>query len=411
MIKNIFRGVIGSGLTAIIQIFCTFVITHLVMKNLNITFASAWFLFYSIALLLYISDFGLSPTLAREIAFLHKQQDINKAQLHSILHTSLGLNFYSAIIFCVLFLLGGEYYLHSVFHGADAVIIMKSFMYFMLGSFFLFLNIPLLAIHYGFGHVFTERFLKSFTILFSTILMCVYFSWSHDFEKMCILWFGANLFIHLTIKVYTCFKFKFGFFSIKIEKVCVKRILSMSMQQGLVGLGAWVTFQTGYFISAHQLGAQFVAEYAPLMQVTLGIMSIANLLQYSCTPFISRIYIRGDIKKVVDFVLKFNQLVLLVTITSGVYLFINAPLLFSYWLGSNFHYFPAVFAILLVMVVSEVNHVSFVSNAIACGYLKFMKISWYGACASFTFALILQKYLGLAGVALGLCLGQLATNN
>jgi len=196
-----------------------------------------------------------------------------------------------------------------------------------------------------------------------------------------------------------------------IEAACATRILSMSMQQGLVGLGAWLTFQTGYFIIAHQLDVKDIATYAPLMQVTLGVVAIANLLQYSSTPFISRLYIRGELKRVVEFVLKFNQFVLLVTISSVVFLYINAPLLFYYWLGPSFHYLSSAFAILLIMVVLEVNHVSVVCNAIACGYLKFMKIAWCGALASFVFALILQKYLGVTGIALGLCLGQLTTNN
>lgn len=411
MLKSILSGVIGSIITILVQIFSVFFITHLVFEHLKPTYASAWFLFYSIAQLLYVFDFGLSATLAREIAFTHRKEGIDFKRLHSVLRVSIGLNFIFGLIFLLLLLVMGEFYLSTIFHSLDTVIIQQSFIYFLGGAFFLFLNLPLLAIHYGFGHVFTERFLRAIILVVSVIALFIFFKWSNNFIWMCIIWLLVNALAHIFLRIYTCLKFNVSFFNLSINKAIAKDILSNSSQQGLIVLGAWIIFQIGYFIIAHKLGAVYVSQYAPLMQLATGLMLLASFLQYSSSPFISRLYIQGEHERVVYFLLKFNKCVLLITIAAAFFLVFNAPFIFEYWLGSTFKYSSWTFIILLIMVVLEVNHVSLASGAISCGYLRFTKLAWSAAFFSCLFGLILAKSLGLVGIALGLCLAQLITNN
>jgi O-antigen/teichoic acid export membrane protein len=411
MLKSIFSGVLGSIITILAQIISTFFITHLIIKYLRPDYASAWFLFYSLAQLIYIFDFGLSPTLAREIAFIHTKDGINIKKLYSILSTSIGLSFILGIVIFLLFLIIGDYYLSHIFHGLDVPIILHSYLYFLSGAFFLFLNIPLLAIHYGFGHVFTERLLRTATLLVSVVTLFIFFKWSNDFQILCLCWLVVNFILHILVRIYTGIKFKISLFQFKISKIVAKNIMINGSQQGMIALGAWIIFQIGYFIIAKELGASYVSQYVPLMQLAMGIMMLANFLQYSSSPFISRLYIQGERNKVVNYLQKLNQIVMIIAIFSAAFLLCNAALIFKYWLGSSFLYSPWTFKILLLMVMLEINHVSWASGAISCGYLKFSKLAWLAAILSFVLGVVLVRFYGIMGVALGLFLAQLLTNN
>ncbi len=409
--KNILIGVIGSIIAFLVSILNIFFITHLVIKNLTTNDASAWFLFYSIAMLLYVFDFGLSPTLGREISFCHKNSVVDAKRIKSLLEAAIGVNLLLAIICFFLFLIVGLLYLSKVFPPVDYSVIKFSFMYFLGGGFFLFLNIPLFATNYGLGQVFLERMLRSFLLMITVITVYVFFKFSHDFESLCKIWLLINLVFHIFLRFLTLKKAGIHFFEISGHFAEAKIIISTGYRQGLVGFGAWAIFQAGYFIIAHQLGPSYVTQYAPLMQIAGGLITVSAVLQYSLVPFVSRLFTQQEFNKIADVALRFNKFILLIVITGSAYVFVNAPLFLKYWLGPSFHYSHVTLGVLLIMSILEINHVSIATVAMACGYLKFVKISWLGAALSFILAFAFAKPLGILGVALGLFLAQLTTNN
>jgi O-antigen/teichoic acid export membrane protein len=411
MIKNISKGLVGTIIAVIAQLISGFFSTHLITKHLTPIYSSSWFLFYSILQLVYVLDFGISPTFSRKIAFCHQKAGIDKLQLKLVIENVLSINLIVAPLVILAISGIGCVYIYYTFAKIQHLTIILSFLYFLIGVFFLYLNIPYLALNYGFGNVFTERFLRALVLMITPVSLFVLFMYTNNFEIICLIWSMINLLLHFIIRAYCCVKYKISFFTFHLDKETSKSVLVDSSRQGFGGLAPWFVFQAGYFIVGHQLGIKYVTQYAPLMQLAMGIFSLAMLIQYVCSPFISRLYIQGELNKVINITLKFNQLMMLVICTAAVFLYVNAPLILRLWLGPQFNYVPTVFAFLLATIVLEVNHFSFVTNAAACGYLKFVRIAWLGAIFCILFMTLFSKWFGFIGISLGLFIGQLTTNN
>ena len=159
--KKIFHGVVsGGGLTAITTIV-SIVQLRLILEFLPKDIAGMWLLFLSVGAYIAFFDFGISPTLSREISFLLGSKDevgpSHEQQVADLLATCLRM---FMVLACVAFILGAILmgaYLWSLSQIEHRAAIQWAWLIFLVGASINILGGAVFAALYGLGDVATER--------------------------------------------------------------------------------------------------------------------------------------------------------------------------------------------------------------------------------------------------------------
>ncbi len=411
MIKKFVTSGLGSFYLIVTQSLGYLFITHLLIRYLPPIYASAWFLFISIALFVSIFDFGLSPTLSREIGFSHGNEGLDKKRLLGTIYTAVSLNTIMAFVLLLVGIIGGGAYLHHVFPKVDYPIISHAYFYFLFGTFFMFLSNPFFAVHYGFGHVATERFLRSLSWLLAMLLLYIGVKCNLSFPQLGMLWLTQGVIVHFIARVYTIVKFKLHFLSVYIDYKQLPLIIGPSLKWAVMSFGAILILQTSNFVIASALKPELIAQYAPLMQLATAIMTLGGVVQLALVPMVSKLMGKGEHQKIRGILLFSSRTTLCLVLLPAICLLCWGGEIVHFWLGAAFHYSFGIMVVLLIMSVLESHHVSCAAVVMATGYIKFMIPALLSGVLTLVFSVCFAHYWGLVGVALGVMCAQLMTNN
>jgi O-antigen/teichoic acid export membrane protein len=193
--------------------------------------------------------------------------------------------------------------------------------------------------------------------------------------------------------------------------VLFKRIVTPSLKLAATGLGAVLILQTDNVVIASVLGPAAIPPYEAVAKLANHCFGLSMLVISSSTPFMSKFYATGDMEGVRNLTLKnvrYSMAFMAIVVS---FLALFGDLVIHIWLGSNnFIGFPVLWAF-LAMLTLEVHHNILGSATMATGQVVFYWVALVAGILNIALTLVLVKYLGLLGVALGTMCAQLLTNN
>lgn len=422
---------IAGLVSQVVSVLVPFIITFISVRELDSINSGYWLLFLSASAFLPLLDFGVSPSIIRNISYVMSGANrLVKTGCEDI-GTNGGINFnllgqlvfdikklYKKIGcyggFTILFF-GGIYFykIADENHLKDTLI---AWLCFSAGLFFslyyLYCN-PLLI---GFEKIIeanVANIISKLVWLFFTVFFII-------FDKSNLL---IKLSLSFTLSVFA-YRFSLMFFLIKIDaykKVAnlksdesvLEIILHNAVKLGVVGLGSFLISRVSVFITGVYFPISIAGEYALSLQVVFAIMAIAQVALAIRIPKISRLRAEKNISSLKEevkvaflsaggmfligmiFFISFNQS--FINLIHSNTKFLNSGLLFFITLI----YFLELMHSVSATIITTGNNVPFVVPAILSGF----------AVLLLTFAVLEFTKLDVLGVLLVQGLVQLSYNN
>lgn len=414
--KKIIHGIVsGGGLTAITT-FVSVVQLRLILDFLPKELAGMWLLFLSVGAYIAFFDFGISPTLSREVGFLLGRKDsasesVHDQQVADLLATCwrmfsvlAGFSFVFGLVLMGVYL----WYQPLSEYQAD---ISWSWLIFLLGASINILGGAVFAALYGMGDIATERIIRSVTLLFGLGLSYLSLYFGYGIIGLAVSWVIQNLLARL-IALWFLYANHPWIRNVhgRASKVLFLKIVAPSVKWAVMGFGAILILQTDNIIIATMLGTVSIPQYEAVAKIAIALMTLSLLLVNSSTPFLSRAYAAGQHELVINLLFKNVRISMFAMAVLVPFMAIFGSDIVEIWLVWNFIGHPVLWT-MLVMVFLEVHHVALASATMATGRIAFMWIALVAGALNVLISLILVRYVGIWGVALGTMIAQMLTNN
>lgn len=410
--RRIASGTAAGGLLMAITIGTAIVHYKLVIGLLPRELAGLWLLFWSLGSYLAFFDLGIGPTLSREISFLAGKAD-RSSEVADLAKTCLRI--YSVVSFLLLgfALLAGWLLLPTLnlqsIAPRDALIVWGLF---TGGACVNLLNNLSFSILTGEGEVAIERLTRAFGMLCWLFLSTYTLTAGYGLIGVALAW----LVNACVVRVLSITVVKYKFHDLRISQGrwradLARRIASPSARWASIQLGALLILQTANLLIAWNLGPSAIPSYEAAARVIMAAGTIALLSTNASIPYYSRAFVTDDLASLRDLLYRNVQHGLLAMAATISVLCAFAPELFFTWLGQgNFVGYP-VLIVMACMMTLETHHVAHASQYMASGRIPFVRIAVVAGILNLVISLILVRWLGLLGIALGTMIAQMLTNN
>lgn len=186
---------------------------------------------------------------------------------------------------------------------------------------------------------------------------------------------------------------------VRIKAALSSSFMKSSLKLALIGLGSVLVFQTDFIISI-VVGPAAVAQYAPLVQLTTAIMYLSTIYYNMQSPHISSYFSCGDLAQVKTAIKNNLYIFCTICVFALVALAFIAPVIFKFWLGSNFIINVSALAVLSLIVLFQVHQLCYSSAAMAAKNLVFWKYSIASGILNILLSVLFGRLYGVTGVAL-----------
>ena len=415
--RKILRGILSGGGLTVITTIVSVVQLRLILDFLTTDVAGMWLLFLSVGAYIAFFDFGISPTLSREIGFLLGRKDSASASVHEQQVADLLATCWRmfTVLACVAFVFGlvlmGVYLWYQPLK-AHQTEIQLAWLIFLLGASINIFGGAAFAALYGMGDVATERIIRSGMLLFGLGLAYLSLYFGYGIIGLAVSWLIQNLVARL-IALWVLYANHPWIRNAKghARKDLFFNIAAPSFKWAAMGFGAILILQTDNIIIATMLGTGFIPQYEAVAKMAVALMTLSLLIVNSSTPFLSRAYAAGQHEQVVVLLLKNVQISMFSMAVLVPYMAVFGGDVVDVWLGpGNFIGNPVLWT-MLVMVFLEVHHVALASATMATGRIAFMWVALVAGVLNILISLVLVRQLGIWGVALGTMIAQMLTNN
>lgn len=413
--KKIVNGMLGGlGLTVATAVVAL-VQLRLVVDFLPKEIAGIWLLFLGFGVYIAFFDLGVSPTLGREIGFAlgaEGGESARRQRIANLLATCFRIfSVLAAAVFLLALLVGGFFVWHiSPQQNHDELLVAWGI--FCLGAAANLLGAAPLASLYGFGDVATERVVRSFTQFLGLGLAYLGLSFGWGIIGLASAWVVQNLLARTIAALvlhrrYSWLRQTHG----KVQMAIFKQIAGPSLRWAAMGFGAILILQTDNIVIAATVGPQAIPMYEAVAKIAMMLMTFSLLIVSSSAPFLSLVHAAGQKEVFIATLLRNVRFSVSMMLILASFLAAFGDRVIAVWLGpENFVGFPVLWT-LLVMVSLETHHVALATATMATGRIVF---AWAALCAgllNILLSVVLVRYLGLWGIALGTMIAQLLTNN
>ncbi|MEO8330915.1 MAG: hypothetical protein ABI479_00655 [Gallionella sp.] len=413
--RKIFQGVLsGFGLT-IVSIFVAFVQLRLVIDFLPRSIAGIWLLFLSLGAYIAFFDLGISPTLSREISFIlggNSEEPSNRRQIADLLATCLRIFQVVAAAVFIIGLIAGMAFLWSIAPTDSIREISIAWVVFMVGASINIIGGAAYASLYGLGDVATERISRALTQLFGLGLSYLSLYLGFGLVGLTTSWVIQNL-LSRVVSAFILYQRHPWLRQEKgqAQRTIVKKIVGPSLKWAATGLGAILILQTDNVIIAATLGPSAIPSYEAVAKIAMTLMTLSLYIVTSSSPFLSKAYASGDNNIVNEMLLRNVRLSMSAIVFLVSFMAAFGEQVINLWLGpGNFVGFPVLWTLLL-MVLLETHHVALATATMATGRIAFVWAAIGAGVLNILLSLVLVRYWGLWGVALGTMIAQILTNN
>ena len=405
----------GGGLTAITTIV-SIVQLRLILQFLPDDVAGMWLLFLSVGAYIAFFDFGISPTLSREISFLLGGKEavgcMHEQQVADLLTTCLRM---FAVLACVAFVLGAILmgtYLWNLAPSEHKAAIQWAWMIFLAGATINIVGGAIFAALYGLGDVATERIIRSISLLCGLGLSYLSLYFGYGIVGLAASWVMQNLIARL-VALWALYANHPWLRNVegRAKKELYSKIIAPSFKWAVMGFGAILILQTDNIIIASMLGTAFIPQYEAVAKMTVALMTLSLLIVNSSTPFLSKAYAAGQHELVIALLLRNVRLSMFAMAILVPFIALFGEEIVNIWLGPGNFVGNYVLWTMLVMVFLEVHHVAMATATMATGRIAFMWAALLAGLLNILISMLLVRHLGLWGVALGTMIAQILTNN
>ena len=413
--RRILGGVTGGLFFTFTSIIVSFVQLRLILDFLPVNLAGIWLLFITVGTYIAFFDLGLSPTLSREIGFalgIGQQPNQQARLIADLLATCNRLFHLSATAVFFLAAIIGGYLVWVTVPPHNFKDVAWAWFIFSGGAAFNLWASSSFAALYGLGYVGTERMIRSISLLVGLCLTAAALYEKFGIIGLAVVWAAQGGVARLIAKRILYNKYP-DLLSIRgVASLDVARIVvGPSLKWAAMGLGAILVLQTDNAVIAVMLGPADIPQYEAVAKIAITTMTLAMLLVTAISPHISKAYAEKNLPFVTKLLSRSVRLSVAVVVSLVSFIAVFGDVIITLWLGpGRFVGFPVLWT-LLIMVILEVHHVSMATATMATGYLPFARPALLAGFLNLIISVILARYLGLWGVALGTLLAQLLTNN
>jgi|GEM_PF-6147084 len=412
MIKKVFFGGTAGLFFVVTTVIANVVRSSLAVRYLFAVEAGIWFLFLNVIVFLSFCDFGLSPTLSREIGFATKKRDTSLRISNLYCTVRRLVNYISLVTIFLLFCFGYFYLYQLKFDVVQMHRILSAFALFGVGVVVQFQANPSLAVIYGVGSIATERYLRIFGVFVG--VFCSYIAVArlgYGLYGLVIGYLIQVLVIYVLARYFLSRNVQFAH-SGKYLSVILKRIVAPSARWTVVSIGANLIFQISNFIIASLMGIQYVSQFAILLQIVILIPAMTTgTIGYVITPFVAKAKGEHDLPTIKYFFTVSTRVSGAIALVAAVFLYLFIDPITTVWLGKNFVINKDALLLLLIMGVLEAHHVACAVVTMATGYVKFALLAIVAGITNLVLSLIFIYFGGIFGAALAIFITQLLTNN
>ena len=420
--KKILSGVVFSWLRFVVGFIVTLVQTPLYFKYLPKEVVGIWFLFFSAAAFLQMSDFGLPSAVSRAIAYI-KNSNIKSNQPEVKFYTQFTVNDIYRSAFISFFIISAI----VVIIGASLIIFFKpgfgvtqassseislAFAIFIVGVFFnMTANIPNACLN-GLGDVGYDNLFRIIVQSVGFVVIWIFLPIYSSIIVLSFIYLGQGIFSTCFVHLFLRFKHRKIFnLKSKFNSSLIKQLYKESIPLFINQIGGWLTNQSGIWIATIVLGASRIADYSVLVQLIFYGLSISMSIPAAINPYATAAFSAGG----VDNTHKYFFLTLkTATFIVGIWIVIMAiwgkPIM-DLWIGTGHFLGYGVLIPLLINCFLEMQHSihgGFVWNT---GKWPFVPATMAAGLLNLLFGFIGCHYWGFTGLAIGTMLAKLLTLN
>jgi O-antigen/teichoic acid export membrane protein len=197
----------------------------------------------------------------------------------------------------------------------------------------------------------------------------------------------------------------------RTQLAIIKRIIPPSIKWALTSLGALLILQTDNIIISFMIGADQIPGYEGVSKIATSIMGLCLLIPTISSPSLSRAYSGKDFDYVRTTSIRNVKISLTMMVILSSFIVINSKEIISWWLGDRYFVGNYIVWTILTMAFLEIHHVTLAISTMAIGKIEFAFPALLSGLINIVVSIILAKYYGLLGVALGTLISQALTNN
>jgi len=414
--RKIVNGVLGGGGFTITSIVTNVVLISFVMDFLPKDISGLWFLFISFGLYIAFFDLGFSPTISREIGFILGSTMLSeeeKAQgVRDIIATSLRVFQVTSVLVFVLALTAGGAFVLSLAPEGSITEVGIAWGIFSFGAAVNILGGAAFATLYGLGYVATERIVRSIGLWLWLLLSVASLYMGFGIVGLSVAWVTQNLLARaigwvLIYRYNPELRHKKG----RVGMDIFKKMAMPSIKWAAIGLGALFILQSDNPIIAAIFGPEAIPPYEAASKMVIAMMTFSLLVVTSSTPFVSRAWSAGNVEGVRSLLIRNVRYGMSIMVVFVAYLAVFGEMVVDLWLGpGNFVGYPVLWTLLAVLTF-EAHHVIHASAAMGAGHIVFLRAALLSGILKIGLSVMLARYYGLLGVAMGTLIAQLLTNN
>lgn len=375
-----------------------------------------WALITSILVYLSVSNLGLNSAASILMAKNPKVED----KLSVLFRTFLIL-IVSVLIGCTIFILMNIFYKNWIFLLGKIPTNLSYETYlacFILGVFF-FINMPftlITSVFNGFQKTYIENTFSILLTINTFVTLILVICLNGNLVTFAIFSGMANLFLNLIKLIYFYF---FIYKRLNFDKALIiknntnyetsyKNILITGIRLFFVGIAAMIVWNSDNFVISNFIGIKEITPYAVTFKIYIMLFNIVGLINNSILPLVGRESGNNNwewINKIYSNFIVFIATVGGLTWIGGLLFFRD---IIEIWAGKgSYAGLLTVFSLggysyLLSMVNLNMGFVT------SLNYIKgLLWVGWLEALVKLGFSILLVKFLGIGGVALGTFLGSL----
>lgn len=412
VITNFFKSkyflhLFSSYIQLFIGILIAILLTPYMISKLGEDLYGYWILLNSILIYLNLSNLGFSTTLLKETSHINDIRLLNK-------HISTMFFFFLFIVFCILLLsfyfIG---YLDTVFMIPDILlsIAKTTFIIFIMTFFISFMSNIFQTILFAKGFFHIQAFIATVQALFSAFFIAFILSINYSIVEISLVNLIITIFfsfiMYLITKVYVPFHISFKYFDFDI----LKKMFSPSIHYFIVAATATIILYSDNIIISSYIGLSSVAIYA----IGYKIVDISQKLLFKVVdvmiPDIAKLYAEKEYHTIYRL---HNKVLLYSTILGALgygFLFIFGIDIIELWVGKQYTLDPNIFNVFVFFGFWHTwVHVSAVFNVAIGNHKRPSYMGMANAILNIVLSIILLKFYGLFGVALGTLISHIVTN-
>lgn len=424
--KRILSGFMLTWGRYLVGIVFAFVQLPILYRYLPAEEVGVYLLFFSFATFQGLADFGLIASFGRKISYQlgrksranalmeRGESNTSEGNAFSDLYTSaLASYLLMTLVFLAFVFILGRVYLSRLGLPSDLFrSAITAWPVFLIGvAIQMNASIPTACLS-GLGDVGWDQGIRAIVNLGWLLALVVVVPTFRDIRALSILYLIQALMFYLV--AFAVLRWKHGnSFSLRgsVRRELVQGLYVNGFPMFVTQLGALFIYQSAPIIVGSLLGASAVPDYVALRQLIWTTLMIATTVSATVMPFASMSYAGSDmglVRVLHSLTVRFSMVIAGLPF---VVLLVWTPDIMQLWLGSDHFVGYGVLIPLLVTALLEVQHVANSQFAWSAGYWPFAKWALFGGILSLVLSIAGGMLFGLVGIAMGLMVAQLLTNN